>query len=72
MPKCQLSLCKKFSAFNGTENLAKKSTKLWQLVQHLKCKVSGKILVKIMVKYKMNATSFLHKIYVYNAGEVNP
>jgi hypothetical protein len=43
------------------QRIWQKSTKLWQPVQHLKCKVSGKILVQILVNYKMNATSFCTK-----------
>jgi len=37
------------------------STKLWQLAQYLKCKVSSKISAQLLVKFKLNARELLRK-----------
>jgi hypothetical protein len=37
------------------DRLWQKSTKLWQLAQYFKCKVSIKISAQLLVKFKLNA-----------------
>jgi hypothetical protein len=43
------------------DRIWQKSTKLWQLAQYFKCKVSSKISAQLLVKFKLNARELLRK-----------
>jgi hypothetical protein len=44
-----------FSIISMAERICQKSTKVWKLVQKLKCKVSIKISAQFLVKHTLNA-----------------